>query len=94
MAFADIRLFGTDAVRGGPASLGGPWSWSWAAFIPERYLMKLSGKNNIITVAETMDRKEFLIPPHPQVREYSRRGASDLDRWLGGTRRLRNPVLR
>ena len=44
-------------------------------------------------VVETMDKEEFLILPHPQVREYLQRKASDYDRWLGGMRRLRARFL-
>ena len=44
-------------------------------------------------VVETMGREEFLILPHPQVREYLQRKASDYDRWLGGMRRLRDRFL-
>src|SRR5205823_13901354 len=36
--------------------------------------------------------ERFLILPHPDVAEYFRREASDYDRWLGGTRRLRAAV--
>ena len=45
-------------------------------------------------VVETMDKEEFLILPHPQVREYLQRKTSDYDRWLGGMRRLRDKFLR
>ena len=44
-------------------------------------------------VVETMDREEFLILPHPQVKEYLQRKAGDYDRWLGGMRRLRDRFL-
>jgi NAD(P)-dependent dehydrogenase (short-subunit alcohol dehydrogenase family) len=33
--------------------------------------------------------EEFLILPHPEVREYYQRRAGDTDRWLRGMRRLR-----
>ena len=39
-------------------------------------------------VVETMDREEFLILPHPVVRDYVKRKAGDHDRWLRGMRRL------
>ena len=41
--------------------------------------------------AETVrgiDREEFLILPHPEVREHAIRRATDHERWLGGMRRL------
>ncbi|MEC9347267.1 MAG: SDR family oxidoreductase [Pseudomonadota bacterium] len=41
-------------------------------------------------VVRTMDKEEFLILPHEQVREYMRRKATDVDRWIGGMRRFRN----
>jgi NAD(P)-dependent dehydrogenase (short-subunit alcohol dehydrogenase family) len=44
-------------------------------------------------VVETMDKEEFLILPHPQVREYLQRKATDYDRWLRGMRRLRDKFL-
>ncbi len=40
-------------------------------------------------VVETMARAEFLILPHPQVRDYMQFKAGDVDRWLGGMRKLR-----
>ncbi len=40
-------------------------------------------------VVETMAREEFLILPHPQVRDYMRFKTGDVDRWLGGMRKLR-----
>ena len=39
-------------------------------------------------VAATMEREEFLILPHPVVREYMKRKATDPDRWLRGMSRL------
>jgi NAD(P)-dependent dehydrogenase (short-subunit alcohol dehydrogenase family) len=44
-------------------------------------------------VVETMDKEEFLILPHPQVRDYLQRKATDYDRWLKGMRRLRDRFL-
>lgn len=41
-------------------------------------------------VIETMDKEEFLILPHEQVREYMRRKANDVDRWLSGMRRFKS----
>jgi len=39
-------------------------------------------------VVATMEREEFLILPHPEVREYVKRKAADPDRWLRGMSRL------
>lgn len=36
--------------------------------------------------------EQFLILPHPEVREYFRRKGDDYDRWLGGMRRLQARV--
>jgi len=44
-------------------------------------------------VAETMDREEFLVLPHPEVLDYLRRKTTDYDRWLGGMRKLRARYL-
>lgn len=38
-------------------------------------------------VIETMGREEFLILPHPEVRDYMVRKATDVDRWLRGMNR-------
>ncbi|HUP84442.1 MAG TPA: SDR family NAD(P)-dependent oxidoreductase [Acidimicrobiales bacterium] len=43
-------------------------------------------------VVEGLRREEFLILPHPEVREYFRRKGDDYERWLGGMRRLRARV--
>lgn len=40
-------------------------------------------------VVRAMDKEEFLILSHPDVREYMVRKASNLDRWLSGMRKLR-----
>ena len=39
-------------------------------------------------VVEGLGREEFLILPHPDVREFVRRKADDHDRWIAGMRRL------
>ena len=38
---------------------------------------------------EAMARGEFLVLPHPQVRDYLQRKAADHDRWIDGMRRFR-----
>lgn len=43
-------------------------------------------------VVRAMDKEEFLILSHPDVREYMVRKATSPDRWLGGMRRLRAKV--
>jgi NAD(P)-dependent dehydrogenase (short-subunit alcohol dehydrogenase family) len=45
-------------------------------------------------VIEAMRDERFLILPHPEVREYFVRKASDYDRWLSGMQRLRDRVVR
>ena len=37
--------------------------------------------------------EEFLILPHPEVREYFRRKGDDYERWLRGMRRLQSQVM-
>ncbi len=44
-------------------------------------------------VLEGLRDGHFLILPHPEVREYFARKASDYDRWLRGMQRLRDHVL-
>lgn len=39
-------------------------------------------------IMEGIEREEFLILPHPQVREYRRRKVDDPDRWIKGMQRL------
>ena len=41
------------------------------------------------TVVETLREERFYVLPHPEVEEYVRRKGNDVDRWLGGMRRLR-----
>jgi len=43
-------------------------------------------------VVAGLRREEFLILPHPEVREFFQRKALDYDRWLSGMRRLRDRV--
>jgi len=44
------------------------------------------------TVVEGLRAEEFLILPHPEVREYFRRKGDDYDRWIRGMRRLQARV--
>jgi NAD(P)-dependent dehydrogenase (short-subunit alcohol dehydrogenase family) len=46
------------------------------------------------SVVEAVRDERFLILPHPEVREYFLRKASDYDRWLAGMQRLRERVVR
>lgn len=43
-------------------------------------------------VSGALERREFLILPHPEVRRYEAARAADRDRWLAGMRRLRHGV--
>jgi NAD(P)-dependent dehydrogenase (short-subunit alcohol dehydrogenase family) len=43
-------------------------------------------------VLEAMADERFLILPHPEVLEFSRRKSADYDRWLSGMRRLQGVV--
>jgi NAD(P)-dependent dehydrogenase (short-subunit alcohol dehydrogenase family) len=43
-------------------------------------------------IVRGIEREEFLILPHPQVREFVRRKWDDTERWLAGMRRLRQRV--
>jgi hypothetical protein len=40
-------------------------------------------------VIAAMLAERFLVLPHPEVHEFMQRKASDVDRWLGGMRKLR-----
>jgi NAD(P)-dependent dehydrogenase (short-subunit alcohol dehydrogenase family) len=40
-------------------------------------------------VIAAMRAERFLVLPHPEVHDYMQRKATDVDRWLGGMRRLR-----
>jgi hypothetical protein len=43
-------------------------------------------------VIEAMEAERFLILSHPTVQDYVQRKASNIDRWLGGMRRLRDKI--
>ncbi len=45
-------------------------------------------------VIDALQGKQFLVLPHPQVRDYFRRKADDYDRWLGGMRKLDRKLRR
>jgi len=45
-------------------------------------------------VLAAMAAEDFLILPHPEVREYIQRKAGDYDRWLGGMRKLRRRMAK
>ena len=40
-------------------------------------------------VIAAMREERFLVLPHPEVHDFMQRKAADVDRWLGGMRRLR-----
>ena len=41
------------------------------------------------TVVNTIREERFYVLPHPEVEDYVRRKGNDIDRWVGGMRRLR-----
>ena len=45
------------------------------------------------TVVEAIREERFHVLPHPEVEEYVSRKGDDIDRWLGGMRRLRRRSL-
>ena len=45
------------------------------------------------TVVDTMREELFYVLPHPEVEDYVRRKGDNIDRWLGGMRRLRRKSL-
>jgi NAD(P)-dependent dehydrogenase (short-subunit alcohol dehydrogenase family) len=59
----------------------------------ERQSFLLAGSVSAEQVADdvvaAMRAERFLVLPHPEVHEYMQRKASDVDRWLGGMRKLR-----
>lgn len=46
-----------------------------------------------VTVADTIEREEFFVLPHPEVADYMQLKANDPERWLGGMRKLQRRVL-
>ena len=59
----------------------------------ERQSFLLAGSVSAEQVADdviaAMRAERFLVLPHPEVHEFMQRKASDVDRWLGGMRKLR-----
>jgi NAD(P)-dependent dehydrogenase (short-subunit alcohol dehydrogenase family) len=59
----------------------------------ERKSFLLEGSVSAEQVADdviaAMRDERFLVLPHPEVHDYLQRKAADVDRWLGGMRRLR-----
>ena len=45
------------------------------------------------TVVQTLREERFYVLPHPEVEDYVRRKGNDIDRWLGGMRRLQRKSL-
>ena len=45
------------------------------------------------TVVEALRAERFYVLPHPEVEEYVRRKGDNIDRWLGGMRKLRRVSL-
>jgi hypothetical protein len=41
-----------------------------------------------VKTIEAIEKGEFLVLPHPEVKKYFIRKASDYDRWLNGMRRV------
>ena len=44
-------------------------------------------------VVAGLEKEEFLILPHPEVKQYMQRKTADYDRWLSGMRRLQARFL-
>jgi short-subunit dehydrogenase len=44
-------------------------------------------------VVKGIEAEQFLILPHPEVKDYFQRKATDYDRWLRGMRRLQGQML-
>ncbi|NNC99200.1 MAG: SDR family oxidoreductase [Gammaproteobacteria bacterium] len=44
-------------------------------------------------IVDGIEKEQFLITPHPEVRDYMQNRANDPDRWLSGMRRLRRTLL-
>ena len=44
-------------------------------------------------IVEGIENQQFLITPHPEVRDFMQHRAADPERWLGGMRRFRRSML-
>ena len=44
-------------------------------------------------IVDGIEKEQFLILPHPEVREYMQNRSSNSERWLSGMRRLRSSLL-
>lgn len=53
----------------------------------------LSAEECAEAVLNGIEKEEFLITPHPEVRDYMLNRASDPDRWTAGMRRLRKTLI-
>lgn len=62
---------------------------------PGHFLLEgsLSVDQAVDAVVAGLEKEEFLILPHPEVKEYFRRKGDDYDRWLRGMRRLQSKVF-
>ena len=45
-------------------------------------------------VLDAIENERFFVLPHPEVKQYMERKASDPDRWLRGMRRLREKFVK
>lgn len=52
----------------------------------------LSAEDVARAALDGMAAGRFLILPHPEVADYARRRADDLDRWIGGMRKMRRTL--
>jgi NAD(P)-dependent dehydrogenase (short-subunit alcohol dehydrogenase family) len=74
---------------------GTPTTWSDRGAGPQAAVDGVLEPDQVAAcVIEGIDAERFLILPHPEVRDYFLRKASDYDRWLSGMQRLRDRVVR
>ncbi len=53
----------------------------------------LSSEEVAECVTQALDEERFWVLPHAEVAEYTRRKATDIDRWLGGMRRFQDKLF-